>query len=698
MNPVSWGKGTPGVQTPHKPKCDILISTNVKSLDRALFPTFKKLAQPLQTLLNAIRNPSLIKHTGAHTMKRIVCISTIALLAACDTQPVQEDAEIGRIGGYVTDLEGNPIEGVSIEAQGLTAESGEDGLYYIDGVSPSENILVTFKKRGFAKGYNNTSIISWETVGVDGTMLAIDGTGTLMGNAGGMIEVEGVTVDFDPSAIITADGSPYAGQVTVEVTHLDPHTEMDAAPGDLTALSFSLAGNSSAKDALTDAQLVSYGMLDVTLFAEDGEELNIDADSPVAISMPISNGELPSVYQMADGDQQNTWSFLPEQGRWVEEGMGTVVADEEGKLSFDFEASHFSWWNCDQGMVPTCASGRVIDMLGFPVRCATSTTDENGYYVCSVLTGDTVSFIGETFVANSWAWDKNIPVKFMDGEGSSAATCEPIQTIQIEVCRETGVVSVQNVQAVTETAGAGNTVADSDTVAAFFWEPPGYPQFCDNPWKDMALDSCQTFDTNSTGTHFPNVSNSGLPSNGRSVGTYLEVSTPRKDYRMMRDQLGNTPVYVWDNENISNGTLTDTGPDIRSNDDLHVYAPGDVSNYAGIWDESYFAQVPNQALMDDDSFFENSGANVSLSYNGTDGGDLLVMAASMGDGDSSESMICRMANDGNITLPSSAMNGMDRGYAGLGIYNADTGWAMGPDGLPVRLQIFSGSTTLVTLK
>jgi len=643
-------------------------------------------------------------------MKRIASISTIALLAACDTTPVQEDAEVGRIGGYVTDLDGNAVEGVKIEAQGLTAISGVDGLYYIEGVAPSESILVTFKKRGFAKGYSTTSVIGWETVGVDGTLLEIDGFGTIAGNAGGLVEVAGVEVDFDANSVIQADGTAFTGNVTVEITHLDPHSEMDAAPGDLTALSYSLADASgTSKNAFASAQLVSYGMLDVTLFSDDGEELNIDSDSPVSISMPISNGDLPDVYAMADGATQSTWSFNPKEHRWVEEGEGVVRADEEGNLSFDFEATHFSWWNCDQGMVPTCASGRVIDMLGFPVRGATvtcagnsstsqATTDEDGYYVCSVLAGDTVSFHGETFVANSWDWDKNVPNKFIDGEGSSSATCEPIQTIEIEVCRETGVVSVQNVQAITETDTLGNTQElNADGVAGFFWEPPGFPEYCNNPWKDIAMDSCVNFDTKNASTHFPNLSNHGMPTDGRSVGSFLSVSTPRADYRMDKDLMGATPFYSWDNENVTGDTVESTGPEIQSNDDIHVYAPGDAADYNGVWDEPYFAAVPTQALMDDQEFSSNTGETVDMSYAGSDGGDLLVMAARVGDG-SAESMICRMNDDGNIRIPGNALNQMERGYVGLGIYNADTGWAMGPDGLPVRLQIFSGSSTLVDMQ
>ena len=63
---------------------------------------------------------------------------------------------------------------------------------------------------------------------------------------------------------------------------------------------------------------------------------------------------------------------------------------------------------------------------------------------------------------------------------------------------------------------------------------------------------------------------------------------------MMRDQFGTTPVYVWDNESVSGGSLSENGPDIRSNDDLHIYAPGNASDYAGVWDEATFAQVPRQ--------------------------------------------------------------------------------------------------------
>ena len=98
-------------------------------------------------------------------------------------------------------------------------------------------------------------------------------------------------------------------------------------------------------------------------------------------------------------------------------------------------------------------------MLDFPVRGAevtcrgdqsTSvvTTDNQGYYVCSILVGDTVNFGASTFVGGrTWG---NSTSAFMDGEGSDSTTCEPIPTIKIDVCRIAGAINVQNVNSMTE--------------------------------------------------------------------------------------------------------------------------------------------------------------------------------------------------------------------------------------------------------
>ena len=103
-----------------------------------------------------------------------------------------------------------------------------------------------------------------------------------------------------------------------------------------------------------------------------------------------------------------------------------TVVEEDGVISFQFEASHFSWWNCDQGFVPFRV--HILDITGFPVRGAeaicdgaqsfsTATTDDDGYFVCSVLVGDEVTFTATTVVDNR-LWSQET-VQSMDGEGSS---------------------------------------------------------------------------------------------------------------------------------------------------------------------------------------------------------------------------------------------------------------------------------------
>jgi hypothetical protein len=50
-----------------------------------------------------------------------------------------------------------------------------------------------------------------------------------------------------------------------------------------------------------------------------------------------------------------------------------------------------------------------------------------------------------------------------------------------------------------------------------------------------------------------------------------------------------------------------------------------------------------------------------------------------------------MNDDGQISIPAHNMNDFDDGWMGLGLYHANTNWGLGPDGLPIRIQIFSGA-------
>ena len=44
------------------------------------------------------------------------------------------------------------------------------------------------------------------------------------------------------------------------------------------------------------------------------------------------------------------------------------------------------------------------------------------------------------------------------------------------------------------------------------------------------------------------------------------------------------------------------------------------------------------------------------------------------------------------------MNDFDSGWMGLGLYHANTNWGIGPDGLPIRIQIFSGADVPVLVQ
>jgi len=632
-------------------------------------------------------------------MKNILLLSLL-LIPACgknqDTSdtgatedPITQSVH-GKISGIVENQSGEPIANVEVSINDRVALTAEDGTYTILDVTPDSNIVLKFIKSGYASNYEVTTLINWETVTSNTTLMEIDGSVTFSSTEASQISVDEVTVDFQAESFVNNETNlPYTGAVTVEITHVDPSTnEIDGAPRDLSAI-----GDDGS------SQLVSYGMVDITLYGESGELLSITSDKPANVMIPITNGVLSEDYQLEVGDSQSTWSFDPTQGIWVEESTGLITGDENG-LFFTFEAPHFSWWNCDQGFVPSCATGRVIDYLEFPVRSAevtcagdqttsTTTTNEEGYYVCSVMVGDYVSFTGTTFVGGR-TWQKTKGSIYMDSEGSSAADCEPIPDIQIDVCRIAGSVNVENYDATLNEDESATVSADG--LSAVFWEPPGDISYCVNPLDSLQTGECWSGTNDEMVAQFPPSAFPGIPASARSAGVWLEVSSERNSYRMERSLEGVLPYYVWESNTVEDGEVISERPDFNQGDLISVSAAGDYNDYFGPWTAEATAIIPNQALFSNNSLTVNGG-NLLVDYR-NDASEDVFFSARVGE----EQVLCRFDNTGTLNVPASALSGLPAGFGGAAIFNLSLEASSGPDGLPIYTQVFSGESVSLTVE
>ena len=168
------------------------------------------------------------------------------------------DLTHGRIAGTVTTPDGTPISGVEVTAQDEQSTTGEDGGYVLQDIDPAKDVGLTFSKRGYARTHSNVALHSWETATSNVAMLPIDGSGTFNGQAGGAVIVGDVRAFFPSNGVADSTGAGYTGEVTVEITHVDPNTdEILGAPGDLKA-------RGDLDGVQTTPQLVSYGMVDIT--------------------------------------------------------------------------------------------------------------------------------------------------------------------------------------------------------------------------------------------------------------------------------------------------------------------------------------------------------------------------------------------------------------------------------------------------
>lgn len=287
------------------------------------------------------------------------------------------------LSGIVRDASGTPIEGVSIVSGSSVATTNTDGFFEFDQiqvVSVLNRSVVRFSKAGYFDVVRSMDAdddaadgASWEVVMCKKENNDFTSIKTYSSSSDQTLQAGEMKIDMPQDGYkVDGTGVGYTGKVKSEMVYLDPNNERfsEMMPGgDLAAVR---TDNSSA-------QLVSYGMTDLNMYAENGDKLQLKDGCKAKLTFPIPAG-------MGENPPASIplWSFNEKTGLWEEEGSAAL----QGNV-YVGEVAHFSWVNLDdpekQGTVYGYVkddTGKVLPGVRLSIgQLLTSTvTQSNGYY------------------------------------------------------------------------------------------------------------------------------------------------------------------------------------------------------------------------------------------------------------------------------------------------------------------------------
>lgn len=268
------------------------------------------------------------------------------------------------VEGTVTDTEGNPLSGVSISSGETQTVTNDMGLFTFERIaSANGRFLFTFKKDGyftitrsgiFSDDLSMQVVMQSKNDGATNTTSA-----TFTSTEESTLKADGMEVAIPASSLVTADGKAYSGTVKADMLYLSPDNENFTTMmpgGDMAAVRMDES----------DATLISYGMVEVSLTDAGGNALQLKEGSKSEMTFPIpesmKNNPPPTI---------PLWYFNEEAGVWVEEGTATLKGDV-----YVGSVSHFSWHNLDVPEDRVTIRGKVTDCKGRPIPRTLVTVDQ----------------------------------------------------------------------------------------------------------------------------------------------------------------------------------------------------------------------------------------------------------------------------------------------------------------------------------
>ena len=272
----------------------------------------------------------------------------------------QSASNTGTITGIViNNSNGAAVPSAVVTVGTKTTTTDANGSYTLTGITAGADKVVDVARAGFARGSRIATVTNNATTRADLSLLpvayttAFDPTTaqTLTANGAGTAQVA-----LAPNTLVTASGAAPAGNVTANITPVDPTSNPQLMPGNFSAI----VGTGAVA---TDGTIETFGAMEVTFADSTGAALNLVSGQTATIRIPVAAGatsppaSIPAYYYNATT------------GKWIEEGTLTL-AGAAPDLYYTGDVSHFSYWNADMPLVTTCISGRVVNNANVAVAGA----------------------------------------------------------------------------------------------------------------------------------------------------------------------------------------------------------------------------------------------------------------------------------------------------------------------------------------
>jgi PKD repeat protein len=249
--------------------------------------------------------------------------------------------------GKIRDAGGAPLSGALVTAvPGGSSTSDANGEVTVD-VGQGVPVRITVAKAGYAEQVILTQVpdLPDPDAYFEATLIAREAVDPLAdAAAGGTVGGRhGAKAELPAGALVDANGATVSGAVDAFVTPIDVTRDIAAFPGRAIGL---------APDG-SEGPIVTYGVVEYA-FEQNGQPLNLAPGAQAFIEIPIYSAKNLDGSALAPGDSYPLWALDPATAGWVQEGTGIVVqsASSPSGLALRGPVTHFSLWNCDQGVPP----------------------------------------------------------------------------------------------------------------------------------------------------------------------------------------------------------------------------------------------------------------------------------------------------------------------------------------------------------